>query len=74
MTLGSMFQDVTFKTPYQVDKVLVADFSLCVSICEGQQDFQFVGVELRAMRCQEIPEPFRADEARIVRIKLSINT
>lgn len=64
---------VTSKTAYQVDKVLVADFSICVSISEGQQDFQFVGVELRTMSGQKIPEALRADEARIVRIILPIN-
>lgn len=65
---------ITSKSPYQVDKVLVADFSISVPISEGQQDFQFVGVQLRTIRCQEIPEPLRADEAWIVRVILSIDT
>lgn len=63
----------TLKTTYQVDKVLVADFSIRVAVGEGQQDFQFVGVQLGTMRGQKIPEALRTDEARIVRIVLSIN-
>lgn len=64
---------LTLKTTHQVDKVLVADFSIRVAVGEGQQDFQFVGVQLGTMRGQKVPEALRTDEARIVWIVLSKN-
>lgn len=51
------------KSSHQVDKVLITDLSISIAISKGQQDFQFVGVELRAMGGQQVPEPLCTDEA-----------
>lgn len=51
-----------FKSSHQVDKVLVADLAISVAIGKGQQDFQFVGVQFRAVSCQKVSEPLRTDE------------
>ena len=61
-------------TSHQVDEVLVADLSVGVAIGEGQQDFQFMGVQLRAVGRQQVPEPLRTDEARILWVILQMNT
>lgn len=59
---------------HQVDKVLVADLAVCVAVGQGQQDLQLVRVELRAVCRQQVPETLRADESRILRVILSIET
>lgn len=51
------------KSSHQVDKVLITDLSISIAISKGQQHFQFVGVELRAMGRQQVPEPLCTDEA-----------
>jgi len=37
------------QSTHQVDEVLVADPPLGVAVCQGQQDLQLVGVQLRAV-------------------------
>lgn len=62
-----------FKSSHQVDKVLVADLAISVAFGKGQQDFQFVGVQFRAVSRQKVSEPLRTDEARILWVVLRIN-
>lgn len=58
------------KSTHQVDEVLVADPPLRVAVCQGQQDLQLVGVQLRAVPLEKGAELLSADVAGVVGIKL----
>lgn len=58
------------QSTHQVDEVLVADPPLGVAVCQGQQDLQLVGVQLRAVPLEKGAKLLGADVASVVGIKL----
>lgn len=58
------------QSTHQVDEVLVADPPLRVAVCQGQQDLQLVGVQLRAVSLEKGAKLLSADVAGVVRIEL----
>lgn len=59
-----------FPNAHQVDKVLVADLSICVTVRQSQEHLLFVWVQFRAVALQEAPEFSCADVAGAPRVKL----
>lgn len=55
---------------HQIQDILVADLSLSIAVCKGQQDIQLVGVQLRTVILEEGPELSAADVAAALTIKL----
>lgn len=58
------------QSTHQVDEVLVADPPLRVAVCQGQQDLQLVGVQLRAVSLEKGAKLLSADVAGVVGIEL----
>lgn len=67
---NSWIQRPETQITYQIDKILITDLPIRIVVCQGQEHFQLVGVQFRAMSLEKIPKLLSADVACVFRVKL----
>lgn len=58
---------------HQVNKILVADLSISISVSQGKKNLQLVGVQFWSMSRKQVSETLSTDEAWILWVILNIS-